>query len=51
MRLGIILIITSLLLGCNDAVKTTYPETSVTMELKKVSEHAYYVQGDRKSVV
>jgi len=45
MRLGIILIITSLLLGCNDAVKTIYPETSINMELRKVSEHAYYVQG------
>ena len=46
MRLGIIFIITSLLLGCNEPVKSTYPETSVKMELKKVSEHAYYVQGE-----
>jgi len=45
MRLGIIFIITGLLLGCNEEVKTIYPETSVNMELKKVSEHAYYVQG------
>jgi len=45
MRLGIIFIITNLLLGCNEAAKTIYPETSVNMELKKVSEHAYYVQG------
>lgn len=45
MRLGIIFIITSLLLGCNEPAKTIYPATDVKMELKKVSEHVYYVQG------
>lgn len=45
MRLGIIFIITSVLLGCNQSTKTVYPATNVEMELKQVSEHVYYVQG------
>ncbi len=45
MRLGVIFIITSLLLGCNEPAKSTYPETDVKMELKQVSDHIYYVQG------
>ena len=45
MRLAFILIISSVLLGCNQTNKNTYPATSVAMELKQVSEHVYYVQG------
>lgn len=45
MRLAFILFISSVLLGCNQANKNTYPATSVEMELKQVSEHVYYVQG------
>ncbi len=46
MRLGIIFIITNLLMGCNEPAKSTYPATDVKMELKQVSEHVYYVQGE-----
>lgn len=45
MRSAFIFIIASVLLGCNQSTKTIYPETSVEMELKKISEHVYYVQG------
>ena len=45
MRLIFILIISSLLFACNQSSKTIYPATDVAMELKKVSEHVYYVQG------
>ncbi len=45
MRLAFILFISSVLLGCNQENKNTYPATSVAMELKQVSEHVYYVQG------
>ena len=46
MRLGILFIITSMLFGCNESAKTTYPATDVKMDLKQVSEHVYYVQGE-----
>ena len=45
MRLASVLIISSILFACNQSNKTTYPATDVAMELKKVSEHVYYVQG------
>lgn len=52
MRLAYTLIISSLLIsGCShDSTNTenssgVYPEHSVEMKLKKVSEHTYYVQG------
>ena len=45
MRLGIILIFASVLLGCNQSTNSNYPAINVEMELKKVSEHVYYVQG------
>lgn len=45
MRLGMILIIASVLFGCNQSTKSNYPATDVEMELKQVSEHVYYVQG------
>lgn len=46
MRVAFIFIISSmLLLGCNKAEKNIYPATDVNMELKQVSEHVYYVQG------
>ena len=46
MRIAFILItLSSLLLGCNQSTKNNYPETNVTMELKKVSDYVYYVQG------
>lgn len=52
MRLAYTLIISSLLLsGCSDDLASiehssaVYPEHSVEMKLKKVSEHTYYVQG------
>lgn len=45
MRLAFILIISGVLFGCNQPAKTLYPATDVEMELKQVSEHVYYVQG------
>lgn len=45
MRLAFIFIIGGILLGCNPSNATNYPATNVDMELKKVSEHVYYVQG------
>ena len=45
MRLVFVFIVSSVLFGCNEPVKTLYPATDVEMELKKVSEHVYYVQG------
>lgn len=45
MRLGIVFLIVSVLIGCNQETKTIYPATDVVMELKQVSEHVYYVQG------
>ena len=45
MRLAFILVLSSVLFGCNESTKTIYPATDVTMELKQVSEHVYYVQG------
>lgn len=45
MRLAFILFISSILFACNQSGKTSYPATDVAMELKKVSEHVYYVQG------
>lgn len=45
MRLAFIFIISSFFLGCNQETKTYYPPTDVEMELKQVSEHVYYVQG------
>lgn len=45
MRLAFILVLSSVLFGCNQSTKTIYPATDVTMELKQVSEHVYYVQG------
>ena len=46
MRVAFIFIIASILLGCNQSTKTHYPATDVEMELKQVSEHVYYVQGE-----
>lgn len=45
MRLAFIFIISSLFLGCDQSTKTYYPPTDVEMELKQVSKHVYYVQG------
>ena len=45
MRLVFVFIVSSVLFGCNEPVKTLYPATDVDMELKQVSEHVYYVQG------
>ena len=45
MRLVFVFIVSSVLFGCNEPAKTLYPATDVEMELKKVSEHTYYVQG------
>lgn len=45
MRLIFILFLSSFLLACNQKNQTSYPATSVSMELKQVSEHVYYVQG------
>ena len=45
MRLAFILMVSSILFACNQASRTIYPATDVTMELKQVSEHVYYVQG------
>lgn len=45
MRLAFVLMISSILFACNQASRTVYPATDVTMELKQVSEHVYYVQG------
>jgi len=45
MRLIFVLIISSILPGCNQSTEIIYPTTDVEMELKKVSEHIYYVQG------
>jgi len=45
MRLAFILILSSILFGCNESAKTTYPAADVEMKLKQVSEHIYYVQG------
>jgi glyoxylase-like metal-dependent hydrolase (beta-lactamase superfamily II) len=45
MRLGIVFIIASVLLGCNQSTKSNYAPTDVEMELKQVSDHVYYVQG------
>lgn len=45
MRLAFILIISTVLFACNQSSKTVYPATDVEMELKQVSEHIYYVQG------
>lgn len=41
-----ILTISSFLVACNQTTKTIYPATGVAMDLKKVSEHVYYVQGN-----
>jgi glyoxylase-like metal-dependent hydrolase (beta-lactamase superfamily II) len=47
MRLVFAFIVCNLLLAVNSyADKITYPATSVEMELKQVSEHVYYVQGN-----
>lgn len=43
MRLSLIFIFSIFLLACNK--NTTYPATNVKMDLIKVSEHVYYVQG------
>lgn len=45
MRLAFIFILSSFLLACNEKAETVYPATDVKMELKQVSEHVYYVQG------
>ena len=45
MRLAFIFILSSFLLACNEKTETVYPATDVKMELKQVSEHVYYVQG------
>lgn len=45
MRLTFILMVSGILFACSDESKTIYPATDVSMELKKVSEHVYYVQG------
>ena len=45
MRLAFVLIISSVLFGCNQSKENIYPATDVEMELKQVSEHVYYVQG------
>ena len=45
MRLAFVIVISAILFGCNESTKTTYPATDVVMELKQVSEHVYYVQG------
>ena len=47
MRLAFIFIvsISGVLFGCNQPAKIFYPATDVEMELKQVSEHVYYVQG------
>ncbi len=45
MRIAFVFIIFSFLLGCNPSNKNTYPVVDVEMELKQVSEHVYYVQG------
>lgn len=46
MRLVFVLALSSFLFGCNQSTKTVYPATDVVMELQKVSEHVYYVQGE-----
>ena len=46
MRVVFILFVSSVLLSFNLSAKTIYPETNVKMELKQVSEHVYYVQGE-----
>ena len=45
MRLAFILVFSGVLFACNQPAKTLYPATDVEMELKQVSEHVYYVQG------
>ena len=45
MRLVFIFIISSVLFGCDQSNESIYPATDVEMELKQVSEHVYYVQG------
>ncbi len=46
MRLGLLFIISTIVIGCDNSAKTVYPKTDVVMELKQVSENAYYVQGE-----
>lgn len=45
MRFAFIFIISSVLFGCNQSVKTNYPAADIDMKLQQVSEHVYYVQG------
>ena len=45
MRVAFILFISTVLVSFNLLAKTIYPATDVAMELKQVSEHVYYVQG------
>ena len=45
MRLAFIFILSSVLFGCNQSNEKNYPATNVAMDLKKVTEHVYYVQG------
>lgn len=46
MRVAFILFISTVLVSFNLLAKTIYPATEVEMELKQVSEHVYYVQGE-----
>ena len=45
MRIAFVLIISSVLFGCNQSKTSIYAATDVQMDLKQVSEHVYYVQG------
>lgn len=45
MRIAFLFILSAVLLPCTASSKTIYPATDVEMELKQVSEHVYYVQG------
>lgn len=46
MRAAFILFISAVLVSFSLLAKTIYPATDVEMELKQVSEHVYYVQGE-----